>query len=421
MRAERTRPRPTAAGESNTGASIEARTALHIPRFRLLWVVSTISGTGEFVYTVAASWLMLTLTGSPLWVGGVVAARTIPMLLATPFAGSVADAHDRRAILLAAHATMLAVALAMTALTWDGRMSAPLLLGLIVILGLATAFNAPAWHAFLPDVVPPALIPSAVALQSAAGSMAAALGPPLGGILLSLSGPAPVFLVNGFTYLPVMAVLFRVRLPAISAPLRGPALAGFVQALNEARTRGFGRWFAVAACFACASGAFAATLPSIAKTLGGAGTFGILYGLSGVGTVIGATVRRRVVRTLPETFLAVALLGEAIALGVVSLPLGYVTVAGGMVAAGIFGLWGTATLESRVQLATTREMRGRLMGGYLFAFLGTLAMTAMLSGLAASQVGPRPVLAAAAILLAGVAGGSLAARSRHASGTRIRR
>jgi MFS family permease len=381
----------------------------------LLWIVSTISGAGEFVYTVAASWLMLTLTGSPLWVGGVVAARTVPMLLATPFAGSVADARDRRTILLAAHAAMLTVALTMSVLTWERIITAPVLLGLIVVLGFATAFNAPAWHAFLPDVVPTALIPSAVALQSAAGSMAAAIGPPVGGVLLSLAGPAPVFLVNGFTYLPVMAVLFVLRTPAMHASLRGPALAGFFEALRVAWRRGFGRWYAVAACFASASGAVAATLPSISRTLGGAGTFGVLYGLSGVGTVVGATVRRQALRFVALRFLSLALLGEALALGVIALPLGYVGVVAGMVAAGVFGLWGSATLESRVQLATSRETRGRLMGAYLFVFLGALALTSLGSGLAASFVGPRPVLGSVAVVLAVVASFSLADRVRMTS------
>lgn len=376
--------------------------ALHLPHFRALWLAATLSGFGEFLYTVAASWLMLSLTGSALWVGGVVAARTLPMLATSPFAGAVADLWDRRAILLTAHFGMFLVAIAMTVLTKSGQMTATRLLTLIVLLGLFTAFNMPAWHAYLPDIVPSHLVASAVSSQAVAASVAAALGPPAGGVLLAATNPATVFAVNGLTYVPVAAVLlsFAAAPRATRSSALGRSIVdGFAALVDRTYTTAM----ANAACFAAISGAIAATLPSIAATQGGEVTLGLLFGLSGIGTVVGSLTRRWAIGSLGALAVLVALTGDALAALVTALPAGVEICAVGMFAAGVFGLWGGATLESIVQLATPAELRGRVMGSYMFVFLLALSVSSLTTGWIAAQLGARTGLAIVSALLAGVA------------------
>lgn len=376
--------------------------ALHLPHFRALWLAATLSGFGEFLYTVAASWLMLSLTGSALWVGGVVAARTLPMLATTPLSGAVADLWDRRTILLCAHLGMFLVALAMAALTASGRMTATRLVALIVVLGFLTAFNLPAWHAFLPDIVPSHLVASAVSLQAVAASVAAALGPPMGGVLLAATSPATVFAVNGITYVPVAVVLLsfrasqRTRRPS---PIGRSIADGFTALLQ----RTYAKAMLDAACFAAISGAIAATLPSIAAGQGGSVTLGLLFGISGVGTVVGSLTRRRATGPLGTLLVLVALTGDALAALVTALPASVEICALGMFAAGVFGLWGGATLESIVQLATPAELRGRVMSSYMFVFLSALTVSSLVTGWMAGELGARTALAISASSLAGVA------------------
>ena len=110
---------------------------LHHSAFRVLWAVSVLSAIGTFIQSIAASWLMLEMTGSSTWVGLMVASSTLPLLFLALFTGTLADMFDRTKIMLIAQVIMGGSALAMAVLTRSGAITPPLLLGLGLLLGTA--------------------------------------------------------------------------------------------------------------------------------------------------------------------------------------------------------------------------------------------------------------------------------------------
>ena len=137
---------------------------LKYPHFRWLWAGNVFSASGTFVQSVAASWLMVELTGSSTWVGLIVASSTLPVLAFSLTSGALADRFDRAKLMLIAQSIMGGSAAAMAVLTFLGMMTPPLLLALGLLIGTGLALNLPAWQALVPDLVPRGLVASAVAL-----------------------------------------------------------------------------------------------------------------------------------------------------------------------------------------------------------------------------------------------------------------
>src|SRR5438132_4541923 len=136
--------------------------------FRNLWIASIVSNLGTWMQDVGAGWLMTSLSASPAMVALVEAADSLPvMLLALP-AGALADIVDRRRLLIAVQLYLLIVAGSLGIATWLDLMTAWTLLGFTFALGIGTAMMMPAWASIVPDLVPAAEMPSAVALNSIA-------------------------------------------------------------------------------------------------------------------------------------------------------------------------------------------------------------------------------------------------------------
>src|SRR6202050_5587943 len=180
-------------------AGVEVRRAdaawapLREPLFRSLWIAAVVSYTGTWMQNVGAGWLMTQLTTSPLMVSLVQGASAIPVFLVVLPAGALADMVDRRRLLLFTQTWMVVAAAALGALTLWHVVSPWTLLVFTFFLGLGAVMNDPAWQAITPEVVSPQRHASAVALNSAGFNVARAMGPALGGIVVSAAG-AGVFL-----------------------------------------------------------------------------------------------------------------------------------------------------------------------------------------------------------------------------------
>jgi MFS family permease len=122
-------------------------TPLKNPLFRDLWVGAIFSSIATWIHNVAAAWLMLMLTTSPLMVGLLNAAASFPYLILSLPAGALADMADRRRLLLFTHGWMLAVAALLGSLTILVGMTAWGLLTFTLLLGLGSALNLPTWEA----------------------------------------------------------------------------------------------------------------------------------------------------------------------------------------------------------------------------------------------------------------------------------
>ena len=359
---------------------------LRVPRFRSLWLASVLSNVGTFLQAVAASWLMLELTGSPLWVAAMAASTTLPLLFVALLAGALADIFDRRRILLFSQTTMGLSALAMALLWFFDALNAPALLALGLALGTGLAFNLPAWQALVPDLVPRGMVASAVALNSVAFNVARAVGPALGGVIVAVYGPGLAFTLNAMSYLGVIAVIasFGGAFRAADTTTVGGAVA---TGLRYARhTPVFRLLLAIAAGFALTSAAVQAVLPNLTQEeLGGSAvTYGALLGAMGVGALVGAFTRAGATKRLGRHTVAASIVGfgfAGVGLGVSSQ---VAPAALAMATAGVFWVWTLSTLNATVQLLSPGWVRGRAMSLYMLAFSGILPIGSLLAGAIAS-------------------------------------
>lgn len=356
----------------------------------MLWTVSVLSAIGSFIQTVAASWLMLELTGSSTWVGLIVASSTLPLLVFALVAGALADMFKRTRIMLVAQFIMGGSALAMALLTAAGSITPGVLLGLGFVLGTGVALNLPAWQALLPDLVPRYMIASAVALQSAAFNTARAVGPAIGGALVAASGAALAFGVNSLTYLIAIVGIVAVA-RSLETPDRDEVSFGSAIGLGIRFARftpQFARLLLLTSLFAITSAVVQAVLPSHTLTLGGeAWTYGALLGAMGVGALSGVFVRQPVMRRLGSRATTVTVVSfglSGVVLGLAPNPL----VAGlAMLSAGFFWLMTLTDLRAVAQLLSPEWIRGRAMAIYTLAFGGILPVGSIISGAIADWIG----------------------------------
>jgi MFS family permease len=178
---------------SDSAAVISPWSPLAEPIFRALWIATVASNIGTWMQDVGESWLMVSLTTSPMLVALVETAGSLPIVLLALPAGALADVVDRRRLLLITQSWMLVSAAVMGVLTLTGMVTPWLLLSLTFALGLGTAMNGPAFQAILPELVPRHEIPAAVTLTGVAVNVSRAVGPALGGLLVAAAGSESSF------------------------------------------------------------------------------------------------------------------------------------------------------------------------------------------------------------------------------------
>ena len=199
--------------------------------FRLLWLAVLMSNIGTWMQTVGAQWLLVGLPGAATLVALVQTADTLPdVLLAFP-AGALADAFDRRRLLIILQLLQVAIGTGLTALTLTGHMTPALLLAFTFALGGASAMSVPPYQALIPELVPREQLASASALGAISINLARAIGPALAGLLIARVGVGVVFGINTAAFLLLIGVLLVWRHPIAAAaqaperffPRSGPA------------------------------------------------------------------------------------------------------------------------------------------------------------------------------------------------------
>jgi MFS family permease len=369
-----------------------------------MWQASIVSNLGSFLQVVASSWLMLELTGSALWVGLMVAAPTLPLLVVAMPAGAMADLFERRRIVLVSQVIMAVVAATTALLGIAGLLTPGLLLGLGLALGTGTAFNLPSWQAMVPDLVPNHHVASAVALNSASANMARAVGPALGGLLVATVGAEAAFALNAVSYLAVVVAVARFPRTAMDAEHESMGTA-IASGLRYARFTPSYRWvLGVAASFATTSAVLQATLPTFTSERlgGGADAYGLLLGAMGVGALVGAFTRPIAATRLrgvmvPGCISAFGLAGIALGLSR-QLPVAMLV----LIIAGVLWVWILATLNATAQLLAPAWVRGRIMSLYTLAFLGLLPVGSILAGAVADLTSAGTALVALSTVTVGL-------------------
>lgn len=385
-----------------------ALTPLRHAVFRSLWLANVVTALGTWMQNTGAGWLMTSLSPDALSVSLVQAATIFPVLLLALPAGALADTMDRRLFLLCTQVWTMCAAVALAALTYAGLINATGLIALTFAVGMGSAMYQPAWGATVPEVVPRHDLVQAIALNGIGFNLARALGPALGGVLVLFGGPALAFALFAASFLASIAALLAWRRAAqrsvlpkerlLSAMRAGIRFAKHTPAMQAAMVR--------AVAFFLPSAAPWALLPLIVREqLGlGAGSFGLLLGLMGVGGVTSGmllpTLRGRAGR---GTTVFGSSLFSCAGMACIAASHHWALAGLGMLLFGIGWVAAASTVQAAAQLVAPPWVRARALGIYQLAFNGALAFGSTLWGWLGGLLGLQATMAIAAITIATLA------------------
>jgi MFS family permease len=377
------------------------------PDFRRLWSAQFVSNIGSWMQTVAAQWVMLSLTTSALLVSAISAAASLPVLLLAVPAGALGDLADRKRLILATQLLMLLAAAALAVLSAADALTPALLLVLLFAIGCGTAASAPTWQTLQPELVAPATRSEAIALGSVNQNLARAIGPALGGLLLAATSASILFGVNALSFVAVLLAVAVTAVPKRSATLPVEHALDAMRAGGRfvANSPTLLALIARATAFIFPAGATWALLPLVARHKLGLGSigYGLLLGCVGVGALAAATfgpaLRRR---TAPRVLYAAAAASIALVAVVLAASASVTLDAIALVVSGAAWISGIGLLAAAYQTEMPPWVKARGMSYYLVAFQGSNAIGGVAFGAVAQASSvPDAFLAIAACLLVG--------------------
>ena len=283
------RPPPAGSGSRLARAARRARPDLsplrRSPEFRRLYAGQAASFAGSMITYVALPYQAYQLTRSSLVVGLLSVAELVPLVIAALVGGALADAADRRRLILGAEVASLAVAaaLALNAAAWH---QVGLLFVLAVIGAFAAGMQRPSLDALVPLLVAREDLTAAASLSGLLGNGAQVLGPLLGGTLIAAAGLPAAYLADAASCLAGLVMFARLRSFPPAPEADRPSLRGVAEGLRYVRGRPeiLGTYLIdIAAMF---FGAPYALFPAVAARFGGAFALGFLYAAPGAGALL---------------------------------------------------------------------------------------------------------------------------------------
>jgi MFS family permease len=359
----------------------------------------------------AGTWLMTALTGSPLLIALMQTAASAPVLFLGLFAGATADIFERRRLLIFWQVWQLTTVAVLAVLAFFGVIGPWTLLGLTFLMNIGSAMNNPAWQAIVPELVPRAQLPDAVALASASNNLARAVGPALGGLMVAAfakatTGAGWVFALNAGSFVAVVWVLVEwKRTPLFKSALPAERMMGSVETglrylryappLQATYLRAFIFTFFVSAVWSLLAVVAAHDLKQ------GAMGYGILNGSLGAGALTAAILLAKVRARWKA---------DQILLGSSVMYVGTLAVMGWahhawlvilfLYAGGFAWTCTMSTLNTSVQLISPGWVNARAIGMYQMVFQGGLALGSVLWGAVAEHTSTTIALTASAAGLA---------------------
>ncbi len=379
--------------------------------YRLWSAGALVSNIGTWMQRIGQDWLVLTVLThhNATAVGTVMALQFGPPLLLLPLTGFAADHWDRRKLLLFTQCAAGLLALGLGLVTLIGVVQLWQVYGFALLLGIVTAFDAPARQAFVSDLVSDDDLANAVALNSASFNGARMIGPAVAGVLIAWVGEGWLFLINAGSYAVVMISLWLLRKHELltesrPARTRGSMLAGFRYVWQRPDLIAVLVMLFLLGTFGFNFAIFISTM-SVTVFHGDASQYGLLTSSMAAGTLSGALLSAR------RQFPGMVLMGAAAAAFGVSVAVAALMPSPFLFAAMLFFV-GLAALtfmtasNSMMQLTTERAMRGRVLALRIAVLMGGTPLGAPLVGWVVDQYGARWAMVVGA--LAGIAAGVVA-------------
>jgi len=395
---------------SSDGGVKFALRALSHRNYRLFFAGQSVSLIGTWLTRIATSWLVYRLTGSGAMLGLIGFCGLVPTFVLAPLAGVYVDRHSRHRVIVATQVLSMIQSFALAALALLHIITVPEIAALQLFQGVINAFDTPARQAFVVEMVEDRRdLANAIALNSSMFNGARLIGPSVGGILIALVGEGGCFLIDGVSYLAVIASLLAMTLrPA--APRSAPKHA--MHELREgfryaASSRPIRVMLGLLAVVSLVGMPFTVLMPLIAseRLHGGANTLGFLMAAVGLGALGGAVrlaMRRSVVglgSTIVRSAMSFGVLLGAFAASQkiwISLPL--------LILVGFSMMLQTASTNTVLQTILEERMRGRVMAFYTMAVMGTAPFGSLIAGALADRIGAPWTIAGGGVVCAAAAG-----------------
>ena len=351
-----------------------------------------VSFTGTWMQSTAQSWLIYRLTGSPWLLGLVAFAGQVPIFLFAPVGGVLADRHSRHRLIVLTQALSMVQALVLAALTISNQVTVGAVISLAFLLGVINAIDLPTRQSFMVELVTKEDLMNAIALNSSMINGARIIGPALAGLIVAWVGEGLCFLVNGLSYVAIIAALVGMRVVGreVKKPA-GSALADLKEGFGYARRTRHVRAVLLLVAFVSIFGlSYIVLMPIFAEEIlgGGARSLGTLLSAAGLGALGGALTlaARREARGLGRVVaLSVAALGFLLLLFSLSRSL-YISAAL-LVPIGFTLMLQMSACNTLLQAMVPDHLRGRVMSFYSMSLMGMAPFGSLLAGGVAARIG----------------------------------
>lgn len=387
------------------------RNSLSVLRYRdyaIFWGAALISNTGSWMQSIAAPFVIYQLTHSTTWLGFAAFMAFFPALLMGPLAGSLADRYPRKTILLYTQTGMMLVAFALWGAWVAGVATPEVIVGLLMLSGIASGLNITAWQSFVPQLVPRTELLHAVRVNSMQFVAGRAFGPALAGLVLQLYGAGTAFLLNAVSFLLVLGALVAIHPREVPVDSKaGSVRDHFKEAVRYVRARQ-AIYLPVLTITAVSffGSSMVQLVPAFAQDVFGVGkgAYGFLVAAFGVGAVAGSVVvafwADRYLRSRVAIFgVLLFASGEVLFGGAPTYAVGIV----GMLTMGTAYVLIATALNTSIQARVDEAHRGRAVSIYLMGLLAGVPLGALLQGTLASVIGLRATVIGSALLLAACA------------------
>jgi MFS family permease len=380
--------------------------ALKHRNFRLFFIGQLVSLIGTWMQTTAQGWLVYQLTGSKVLLGTVAAVGTLPLLLLSLWGGSVADRHSKRTIVLYTQTGMMLTAFVFAILVGSGHIQTWQILLLAALGGVAMAFDMPARQAFMVEMTSREDLMNAVSLNSSIVNGARVVGPAVAGFLMASVGITGCFILNGVSFIAVIAGLLMMRLPQFVPPKEPHStgrhiLEGFKYVAGHRRVRILLLLFGVVGLFGWS---YSVLLPAYATDILHVGerSYGVMLSANGFGALVGAlTVATWGSRVRSRLMIFGGLWLFAAMLALLAIVRWYPLVLLCLAVGGWGMLLYFSTPNTLIQSSVSHTMRGRVMGIWALVFGGMMPLGGIESGFLSHAVGVPWTISVGAIICAG--------------------
>ncbi len=350
-----------------------------------------VSLAGSWMQITGQSWLVLTLTNSPLKLGIVSTLQWTPVLLLSLFAGVLADRLPKRKILIVTQSSLAFLALALGFLTLTGRVQYWHVLITATLVGAVQAFDMPTRQAFVVEMTSKEDLLNAIALNSSIFNLARVIGPSLAGLVIEYTGIGWAFIINGVSFFGVIYAFATMRIPDRVRPRTRSAVtdirAGLSYIGRTPSVLGIMVLLGIISTFALNFNVLVPTLTRIVLH-GQASQYGFLTSAMGVGALLGSVILATFGGRGPQMR---SLLAGAIVLGLGEFSLlfakGWTLSAVALFVCGAAMVTFSASANTTIQVSVPDELRGRVMSVHALVFGGTTPIGAFITGLLAQNLG----------------------------------